>query len=128
MPWGPHVRSWHETDNGDCNARCPLSGCKAENICSQREFRLLTRHGTLCIPDKRGWSAPITTMRAILKRYLVVRIDPRARSVRSTSFVEGNQTSCSLGIKLLLVRSPPQGIEQTSTRSRTNDPVVRRSG
>jgi hypothetical protein len=77
--------------------------------------------------DKREWSAPITTMRAILKRYLLVRIDPRARSVGSTSFVEGNQTSCSLGIKLLLVRSPPQGIEQTSTRSRTNDPVVKRA-
>ena len=30
--------------------------------------------------------------------------------------VEDNQTSCSLGIKLLLVRSPHQGIEQISTR------------
>jgi PrkA AAA domain len=39
-----------------------------------------------------------------------------------------SQTSCSLGIKLLLVRSPPHGLEQTSKRSRTNDPVVGRSG
>ena len=49
----------------------------------------------------------------ILKRYLMVPIDPRADIKCSTSSVEGNQSSCSLGIKLLLVQSSHQSIEQT---------------
>ena len=64
----------------------------------------------------------------ILKRYLMAPIDPQADIECSTSAVEGDQSSCSLGIKLLLVQSPHQGIEQNSTRSRTNDPVVGRTG
>lgn len=40
-------------------------------------------------------------------------------------FSQVNQTSCSHGIKLLLVRSPVQGTEQSSTPSRTNDPARR---
>src|SRR6267378_8439093 len=36
-----------------------------------------TSDPTLCIPDKRGWSAPITTMRAILKRYLDDTSNPK---------------------------------------------------
>jgi hypothetical protein len=86
----------------------------------------LAIRGVAC-PDHSNASNPKTLFKS-LKRNLVVRIDPRAKSVRSSSFVEVNSTSCSLGIKLSLVRSPHQGIEQASTRSRTNHPVVRRNG
>jgi hypothetical protein len=64
-------------------------------------------------------------MREILKRYLLARIAREPNIFCSTSFVEGDQILCYPGIKLLLVRSSPQGIEQTLN---ANDPVVGRKG
>src|SRR5258708_23377241 len=68
-------------------------------------------------------------MRAILKRHLDSKTlfiganrPASLEQLAAPVLSQGNQMSCSHGIKLLLVRSPPQGIEQTSTRSRTNDP------
>src|SRR6266436_4033014 len=74
-------------------------------------------------------------MRAILKRHLDSKTlfiganrPASLHQLAAPVLSQGNQMSCSQGMKLLLVRSPPQGIEQTSTRSRTNDPGRRPSG
>jgi hypothetical protein len=73
-------------------------------------------------PARTGGPAPIAgTRRVILNRYLVARIDPRTHIKLQHRFTPP-------GIKLLLVQSPHQDIEQIQTRSRTNDPVLGRSG
>jgi hypothetical protein len=64
-----------------------------------------------------------------IKRYLVVRTDPRPQ-------IDLQQQFCSLGIKLLLVQSPhqdsgcwlPHPLNKTQTSNSKNDPFVGRRG